>query len=331
MKPAAPLLLLCLLTGCVGLPTPVALDQPKPLKLEKVHTFASANAPWKFAFEAAGDVWLLNEDSLDKVSPAGQVRVSLPNDMITGFGVDSRGNCWVGTQANLLKKYGPDGRELWRKQYKFEDWTHLPITMRPDDSLWIQAEGLEKLSPEGESLAKVDTSALQDVFFREVIETPTGELWLIGAGLGKLSADGKPLGRFWPHFAIQAAVGDRDGHVWVSNQLQLPDGKGTAGPYTHEIMKVSPAGDIAITLKHDVGNFQLAVDRQNSLWVLHSPDYLDQVQTLEKYDAAGRFLGQVSLDTPVSGLAIDPSGFLWVGQYVSKVEPRGRVTKYAIE
>lgn len=330
MKLVAALMVLSLLNGCATLPAFVASEEPGPLKMKAVQSFASASPPWRFAFDPTGDVWLLDEDHLTKASPEGEVRVIPGNTAVTGFGIDSRGNCWVGNEANLLTKYAPDGRELWRKQYHFGDWTHLPVAMRPDDSLWIKAEGLEKLNSSGESLGKVDVSGLKDVYFREIIETPSGEVWLVGDGLGKLGADGLPLGSFLPNAAIQTAVADREDNLWLTRMLREPDWQ-KGWPVWHEVLKISPQGEVALTLMRESGSFVLATDRQNNLWLLHAPDDRTELPTLEKFSSQGRLLGKVTLDKPVSGMAIDASGFLWMGQYVSAVEPRGLVTKYAIE
>lgn len=330
MKLVAALLVLGLLNGCASLPSFVASEEPRLLKMAALQSFTTDSPPWRFAFEPSGDVWFLNEDYLIKASSEGEVRVTLDNTAITGFGIDSRGNCWVGNQANLLTKYAPDGREVWRKQYHFGDWTHLPVAVRPDDSLWIKAEGLEKLDANGDSLGKVDVSGLKDVYFREIIETPSGEVWLAGDGLGKLDADGRPLGSFLPDSAIQAAVADREGNLWLATMLDEP-GRQKGWPIWHEVLKISPQGEVALTLMREAGSFGLATDRQNNLWLLHAPDDRTELPTLEKFSSQGRLLGKVTLDKPVSGMAIDASGFLWMGQYVSAVEPRGLVTKYAIE
>jgi ligand-binding sensor domain-containing protein len=330
MKPVAALMVFSLLNGCASLPSFVASDEPAPLKLAALQSFTTESPPWRFAFDPSGDAWFLNEDYLIKASPTGDVRVTLGNTTITGFGIDSRGNCWVGNQANRLTKYAPDGREIWRKQYHFGDWTHLPVAVRPDDSLWINAEGLEKLDANGESLGKVDVSGLKDVYFREIIETPSGEVWLAGDGLGKLDADGRPLGSFLPGSAIQAVVADREGNLWIANALPEP-GRQKGWPIWHEVMKISPRGEVAITLMRETGSFGLATDRQNNLWLLHTPDDRTELPTLEKFSSQGRSLGKVKFDKPVSGMAIDPAGFLWVGETVGETRPRGHVTKYAIE
>jgi sugar lactone lactonase YvrE len=329
MKPVAALMVLSLLSGCAGWPSFPAWDEAKPLKLVPVQTFDYEFTPWQFEFGSGGDIWVLGE-KLTKMGAEGQVLVAIDNAFITGLGVDSQGNCWVGNQGNLLTKFASDGRELWRKNFELGDWAHLPVSVRRDDSLWINAEKLEKLSSSGEPLGEVAIPELKGHFFQAIVETPSGEVWLAGAGLRKLSADGKSVSSFLPESNIAAAVGDRDGNLWITHVLDDPTWQ-KGSPAWCEVLKVSPQGNVTITLMREGGYFGLAVDRQNNLWLRHSTDFRYDAPTLEKFSPSGRSLGKVTFDAPIIGMAVDPSGLLWIGQKVSDDTPSGRVTKYQIE
>jgi sugar lactone lactonase YvrE len=291
----------------------VAPDPPTkaqaPFKMEKVGSFSYQTGPTHIAFSPAGDVWL----ATSRVDPAGVVLATAP--LTGGFldrtGVDSQGNFWASNNGGGLAKYSRDGRESWKKDFDFSDWFAFPFLVSKDDGVWIQANGIEKLDSQGNTLYK-----LEGLSTREFLEAPTGEVWLLGLGLTKLNHEGKVVGSYLHGYDPYDGEVDSMGNIWLLTF--------ESGGHPGEILKVSPEGAIIATIAPRRLPGRVAVDRENNLWFTNGKD-------LEKYSPEGKLLGIVPFEQAVSCIAIDPTGRLWVGEQTSNPPYRGKVTTYSIQ
>ncbi|KRC66488.1 hypothetical protein ASE12_17965 [Aeromicrobium sp. Root236] len=200
-----------------------------------------SSPPSESAWDGAGNLWLLETNSLDRMSPSGDIRqfahaFALQTTLI-GMAAGDDGNVWVSdAMGNRVGRVTPAGKVTWFTAGMSAGALPTRMTTGPDGNVWfieVGSHSLGRITPDG-VITEFPLGATGTAY--DITTGPDGNLWFSGTfggapGIGRMTPTGAVT--TFPASAaaaLSAITTGPDGNVWFSAATG-----GTVG-------RVTPAG-----------------------------------------------------------------------------------------
>jgi ligand-binding sensor domain-containing protein/signal transduction histidine kinase len=224
----------------------------------------------------------------------------LPFAYVTCLAQDQAGTIWAGSLDDGLY-YFKEGRFFGiRKQQGLSANDIRSLCPDRDGNLWVgtRTGGLNRVSR-----CKLESwgapQGLTNDYTRSVAETADGVLWVGTTGGGLYRGDAQGFKPFAPYFSsVESVLSTKDGSLWwgaARGLFHLQNGQ-LVGSYTNETW----LGPAAVTA--------LCEDDDGGLWAGTSEGRLVHFQ-----NGAFTEINRPIAQGPITGLAQEPAGPMWVG------------------
>ena len=184
-----------------------------------------------------GTVWIGGLDVVKKISADGsQVLATISNVYEPEVAVNTTdGSCWVTDSRGKITRYAANGTVAAVSPVTLTEPKYVAVDSKTGNA-WVadsQANILVKLNPSGQELLRITDIELPTSLR---INIKDSSLWMVSnsSSLVKLTADGRKMEIPEVGVAILAISVDKDGGVWVADQL--------GSTFTGEVSKFSASG-----------------------------------------------------------------------------------------